>query len=209
MNNPSDTAGKSVPHCGLYIPRCGIYKPHREIQNPRCGLQFHTVCFLRSRTELLYFPCGDAVHGFPAILAASEGCKPEVSFTARTESYSGSAHHMHIAQQPVEELPRTDAVGGLHPQVGRVHSAINVESCTAEGITHQLRVAHVIVYGFSDLLPAFRRIDGLSPALGYIACPVELGALPAVAQTVQRHTVSCPSVPDTFSERPYIRSARP
>ena len=54
---------------------------------------------------------------------------------------------------------------GLHPNVGRIHAAVDVEAGGLRAFAQDLRVAHVMLDQRADLLLALRSIKGLRAAL--------------------------------------------
>lgn len=74
-------------------------------------------------------PFFDALHGFDAVFAASEGSEPEEAFAAGPEAGAWRAYDVHFVEQLVEESPGGDAFWGLQPDVGGVDAADGVEAC--------------------------------------------------------------------------------
>ena len=93
-------------------------------------------------------------------------------------------------QQALEEGPAALALGRAQPDVGRVDAAVGPEAHFGQRLAHDAGVRHVVVDDLAHLLAAFGRVDGLGRALHDVGRAVELRALAAVPQRVERHLLT-------------------
>ena len=98
-------------------------------------------------------------------IAVAEGGETEVAFTAGSEAHARCADHAAAVEQSVEELPAILLAGCLHPEVGRVLTAVDTEAELGECLTHDTCILHIVMDGLHDLLVALGGGDGLGSTL--------------------------------------------
>ena len=120
----------------------------------------------------------------------AEGREANISLTAGTEAATGRADHLCSIEQGFEELPRAHAIGRSHPDVGGILTTVALIAQSLEDGEHAGGILHVVVDGFAHLCLAFGRIGGLGSALGDVAGAIELRALAAEPQLMQRDALA-------------------
>ena len=125
------------------------------------------------------YPHPDAPYGFDAVFALAESREAEVAFAAGAEAYARCADYVYLYSS-CSKNARNPCYRVFQPNVGRIDSAIDLESGRLQAFAHDACVFHIIVDGGFHLRLAFRRINGFRSALGDVTRAVELGALTAV-----------------------------
>src|SRR5690606_30126735 len=86
--------------------------------------------------------------------------------------------------------PRGEPFGTTDPDVWRVLTAENAKTGVPGRFDQQFRIAHVVLDQRLDLGLALFGEDGRGALLHRVACPVELGAMAAAPELVERHAVA-------------------
>ena len=110
----------------------------------------------------------------------AKGGKAHITLATGTKADPRGAYHISTIQQLLEELPRGNGIGGTHPDIGGILSAIDLKAELSEGGKHLVSIVHVIVYRLLYLLATVRSVDSLCGTLRDIVGAIELGALSAV-----------------------------
>ena len=97
---------------------------------------------------------------------------------------------MSVVEHLLEESPAARTVGSLYPEIGGVLSAIHLDTERGERVVHDFCVGHIIVDNLLHLLAASSAVGRFGSLLADVAGAVELGALAAVPQMVQRDALA-------------------
>src|SRR5258705_12035631 len=134
---------------------------------------------------LAVYPGSDPVARLGAVGVGAEGGNAEITFPDRPEAGSGHPHHVSLAQEPVEEVPRRYPRGGADPDVRGVAPTVDGETGAFQALPEDARVLHVVVDQRPDLLLALRGVDRGGRPLDHVRRTVRLGALPPEPGPVQ------------------------
>ena len=132
-------------------------------------------------------PLGNSLHGFFAVLMLAEGGETDVAFARWTEADTWGADYAGAIKHLFEEFPAWRVVWSLYPDIWGILATINFQSELLEFCSHEVGILHIVIDGCLYLFLTFWGVDGFGSTLADIAGTIELGALAAVPDRVQRH----------------------
>ena len=95
----------------------------------------------------------------------AEGGEAHVTFAAGAETDARGTDNVGTIEQCLEELPGSHTVGGAHPDIRGILTAIDLIAKGTQSGEHPLGVVHIVVDRRLYLLTAFWGVDGLGSAL--------------------------------------------
>ena len=69
-------------------------------------------------------PSLDAIQGLVGLFVTAEGGEADIALAAGSETDTGGADDVGTVEQGFEELPRSHAIGGSHPNVRSILAAV-------------------------------------------------------------------------------------
>ena len=137
-------------------------------------------------------------HRFFCFLSRREAGESDRAFASRTESHAWRTNDICFVKKSLEEIPRACIIRNFHPNVGRIHSTLYLETHLGKRVPYYLGISHIVFDQFLPLCHSLLRIERACRTQRQIRYAAEHRDLAALPYSVQRHLFSFQRIGDQF-----------